>query len=191
MTIIGLTGSIGMGKSTTAAIFRAAGVPVHDADAAVHGLYAGAAVASLEAEFPGVSVDGRIDRGRLAEKLVGDPAKLARLEAIVHPLVRQQESAFLQQHAGRHAVLVLDIPLLLEVGGAARVDVVLVVSASTEVQRARVLARPGMTEEKFATLRARQMPDEEKRRRAHVVIDTGRGTFYAERCVTALLRALR
>jgi dephospho-CoA kinase len=191
MRVIGLTGSIGMGKSTTAAMFAARGVPVHDADAAVHRLYRGKAVAPLEAEFTGVTVGGVVDRARLAEHVVGDAGALARLEAIVHPLVRESEREFLAAaRAGGARLVVDDVPLLFEVGATDRVDIVLVVSADAAVQRSRVLSRPGMTEEKFAALLARQVPDDEKRRRAHFVIDSGRGFDAAGRAVTAILRAL-
>ncbi len=189
--VLGLTGSIGMGKSATAAMFRARGVPVHDADATVHALYAGAAVPLIEAAFPGTTADGRVDRTALAARVLGDDAAVTRLEAIVHPLVRAAETAFLRD-AVRSAVplVVLDVPLLFEKGNDARTDAVVVVSADPSVQKTRVLARPGMTEEKFEAILKRQMPDSEKRRRAHAVIDTGRGFEAAERQVDALLRAL-
>jgi len=191
MLVVGLTGSVGMGKSTTAGMFAAAGIPVHDADAAVHRLYAGPAVGPVEAAFPGVSEHGRIVRERLATRVLSDPAALGRLEAIVHPLVREAEAAFIQERrAAGHRVVLLDIPLLFEAGRAGDMDVVVVVSASAEVQRARVLARPGMTEAKFAALLARQLPDAEKRRRAHVAIDTGHGLEPARQQVEALVRAL-
>lgn len=191
MLVLGLTGSIAMGKSTTAGLFRAAGVPVHDADAAVHALYGGAAVAPVEAAFPGVAVDGRIDRERLAGRVVGDPAALARLEAIVHPLVRAAEADFLARAAAAGARrVVLDVPLLLETGGAARVDAVVVVTAPAEVQRERAMARPGMTEARLAAILARQMPDAEKRRRAHFLIDTSHGLDAAQRAVVGILRAV-
>jgi len=191
MLVVGLTGSVGMGKSTTAGMFAAAGIPVHDADAAVHRLYAGPAVGPVEAAFPGASEHGRIVRERLATRILSDPAALGRLEAIVHPLVREAEAAFIQERrAAGHRVVLLDIPLLFEAGRAGDMDVVVVVSASAEVQRARVLARPGMTEAKFAALLARQLPDAEKRRRAHVAIDTGHGLETARQQVEALVRAL-
>ena len=177
MLIIGLIGSIGMGKSTVAARFRVLGVPVCDADAEVHKLYEGPAVAPIEAAFPGTTANGKVDRQKLAEALIGDPDKFKRLEAIVHPLVVQAERAFLRAEAARGAaVAVLEIPLLLETGGERRVDYVVVVSAPAEAQRARVMARPGMTPEKLDHLLARQMPDAEKRKRADFVVDTG-GTF--------------
>ena len=191
MFVLGLTGSIAMGKSTTAGLFRAAGVPVHDADAAVHALYGGAAVAPVEVAFPGVAVDGRIDRERLAARVVGDPALLAQLEAIVHPLVRAAEGDFLARSAAAGARrVVLDVPLLLETGGEARVDAVVVVTAPAEVQRQRALSRPGMTEARLAAILARQMPDAEKRRRAHFLIDTSGGLDAARDAVTGILRAV-
>ncbi|MDQ0468066.1 dephospho-CoA kinase [Labrys wisconsinensis] len=187
--ILGLTGSIGMGKSATAAMFRGRGVPVHDADATVHALYAGAAVAPVEAAFPGVTAAGRIDRDRLAARVVGDAVAMRRLEAIVHPLVRTAEAAFLAAHQAAPLV-VLDIPLLFETGGERRCHAVAVVSAPAAVQRARVLARPGMTAERFERLLARQLPDAEKRCRAHAVIDTSRGFAAAQAQVDDLVRAL-
>ena len=191
MWVLGLTGSIGMGKSATARMFRALGVPVHDADAAVHALYRGAAVGPVEAEFPGVTRDGTIDRVALGARVLGDAEAMKRLEAIVHPLVRAAETDFLvKARDGGARLVVLDIPLLFETGGDGRVDAVAVVSASKDVQRARVLAREGMTDEKFATILAKQMPDEEKRRRAHFVIDTGRGIGAAEHQVEGIVRAL-
>ncbi|MFG1360766.1 dephospho-CoA kinase [Xanthobacter pseudotagetidis] len=191
MWTLGLTGSIGMGKSATAAMFRDLGVPVHDADAAVHLLYAGAAVAPVEAAFPGVTRDGAIDRPALSARVLNDAAAMARLEAIVHPLVRAEENKFLD--AARRAgarLAVLDIPLLFETGGDRRVDAVAVVSAPIAVQRARVLDRPGMTEARFEAILAKQMPDAEKRRRAHFVIDTGRGFEAARHQVEGVARAL-
>lgn len=173
MLVLGLTGSIGMGKSTTARFFAEAGVPVHDADAAVHRLYENEAVGRIEAAFPGTTRAGRVDRTRLSAQVVGDPDAIRRLEAIVHPLVRESETRFLTEAAGRGArVVVLDIPLLFETGGERRVDAVVVVSAPPEVQRARVLARAGMTDEKLATLLARQTADSEKRARAHFIVDS-------------------
>jgi dephospho-CoA kinase len=191
MLVLGLTGSIAMGKSTTAAMFRALGVPVHDADAAVHALYGAAAVAPVEAAFPGVVVGGRVDRQRLASIVVGDAAALARLEAIVHPLVRAAEREFLARAdaAGARRV-VLDVPLLFETGGAARVDAVVLVTAPAAVQRERALRRPGMTEERLAVILARQMSDAEKRRRAHFVIDTSGDFDIAARAVASIVRAV-
>jgi dephospho-CoA kinase len=191
MRVVGLTGSIGMGKSTTSAMFRARGVPVHDADRAVHRLYSGKAVAPLETAFPGVAANGAIDRAELAERVTGDPEALARLEAIVHPLVRESAAEFLEKcREPGHRLAVLDVPLLLETGGAERVDCIVVVTAAPEIQRARVLARPDMTEAKFAALLARQLPDAEKRRRAHFLVDSGRGFASAGRQVDAILAAL-
>lgn len=194
MIVLGLTGSIGMGKSTTAAMFAAEGAPVFDSDAAVHQLYAagGAAVAPVEAAFPGVVKQGAIDRAALSSRVLGDDAAIKRLEAIVHPLVKQAQLDFLQRNreAGT-AVVVLDIPLLLEGKGKRGVDKVVVVSAPEEVQRARVLARPGMTAQKFEAIRARQMPDAEKRARADFVIDTGCALEETRAQVRAVLDALR
>ncbi len=176
MIVLGLTGSIGMGKSTAAKMFADEGVPVHDSDEAVHRLYAGPAVPLVEAAFPGTVVDGAVDRGRLAQKVLGDAAALKRLEAIVHPLVRADADAFVERHrAAGAALVVLDIPLLFETGVRDRVDKVVVVSAPAAIQRERVLRRPGMSEEKLASILARQVPDEEKRRQADFVIDTGDG----------------
>lgn len=194
MIVLGLTGSIGMGKSTTAQMFAAEGVPVYDADAAVHTLYAkgGAAVALVEAAFPGVLVDGAIDRARLSQRVVGKPEALKTLEAIVHPLVGADRSGFFAAAAERGAdIVVLDIPLLYETGGDRKVDKVVVVSAPAEVQRQRVLARPGMDEAKFQAILARQTPDAEKRGRADFVIDTGQGLDHARQQVRDLLTRLR
>jgi dephospho-CoA kinase len=191
MFILGLTGSIGMGKSTTASFFAEAGVPVHDSDAAVHRLYQGDAVAPVEAAFQGVAVDGQIDRAKLAEQLIGKPDAIKRLEAIVHPLVRAATQRFVQAQAAKGArVILLDIPLLLETGGEKNVDAVVVVSSPPEVQHARVLARPGMTAEKLDALLARQMPDAEKRARAHFVVDTSRSFDSARAQVHGILRAI-
>jgi len=176
MFILGLTGSIGMGKSTTAKFFTEEGIPVHDADAAVHRLYEGEAVAAVEAAFPGTTANGKVDRAKLAARVVGDEAARKRLEALVHPLVRESEKKFLADALARAVpIVVLDIPLLYETGGEKRVDAVVVVSAPPEVQRDRVLARPGMTPERFAALQAAQVPDAEKCRRADFVVDTGLG----------------
>jgi dephospho-CoA kinase len=189
--LLGLTGSIGMGKSTTSAMFRAEGVPVYDADQAVHRLYAGAAAAEIEAAFPGVVVEGVVDRTKLSAAVLGRPEALARLEAIIHPLVRGEEQAFLAQCRKDGAdVAVLDIPLLFETGGEGRCDAVVVVTAPAEVQRARVLARPGITEDKLEAILARQMPDTEKRRRAHFLVDTSRGLLAAQRQVHSILVAV-
>ncbi len=189
--VLGLTGSIGMGKSATAAIFRRLGVPVHDADAAVHRLYEGEAAPLIEAAFPGTAPAGAVDRAVLSKAVIGSPERMATLEAIVHPLVRREEERFLEKAvAAQAAVAVLDIPLLFETGGEARCDAVLVVTAAPAVQRERVLARPDMSEEKFAAILAKQMPDAEKRRRAHFLVDTGRGFASAEQQVGGILRAL-
>ena len=189
--VLGLTGSIGMGKSTTAQMFRDLGCPVHDADAEVHALYAGEAVAPVAALFPDVVVDGRIDRARLAGHVLGHPENLARLEAVIHPLVRARENAFLARaRAEQRPLAVLDVPLLFETGGAARCDGILVVTAPPDVQRSRVLARPGMTEQRLADILARQMPDAEKRARATFVVDTGQGMDIARQQVEAIVRQL-
>jgi dephospho-CoA kinase len=188
MFIIGLTGSIGMGKSTTAKFFAEAGVPVHDADAAVHKLYEGEAVAPIEQAFPGVTSSGKVDREKLAQRVLGDPAALARLEAIVHPLVRASSDRFLAEAQKSGApVVVLDIPLLFETNGEDRVDAIVVVSAPPEVQRARMLARPGMTLEKFEAILRKQMPDAEKRARADFVVDSSQGLDSARAQVHAIL----
>jgi dephospho-CoA kinase len=189
--VLGLTGSIGMGKSTTSDLFRERGVAVHDADAAVHALYRGRAVAPIEAAFPGVVANGEVDRQKLSAAVLGDPEALRRLEAIIHPLVRAEEEAFLRRSGREGAGLaVLDIPLLLETGGEVRCDAVLVVSAPADVQRQRVLSRPAMTEEKLAAILARQVPDAEKRRHAHFIVDTSRGLLAARRQVGSILSAL-
>ncbi|WP_376702619.1 dephospho-CoA kinase [Mesorhizobium sp. ISC25] len=191
MIVLGLTGSIGMGKSTTAKMFAEAGVPVHDSDEAVHRLYAGKAAPLVEAAFPGTTRSGAVDRAALAERVLGDTAALKRLEAIIHPLVRADADAFLAENRAAGAPLaVLDIPLLFETGGRDRVDKVVVVTAPPEVQRARVLARPGMNKEKLASILARQVPDAEKRRRADFVIDTGQGFDAARAAVKAIIAEL-
>jgi dephospho-CoA kinase len=191
MLVLGLTGSVGMGKSTTAGFFVEAGAPVHDADAAVHRLYAGEAVALIEAAFPGTTSGGTVDRTLLARRVLGDPVALKRLEAIVHPLVQASERRFLADAEARgDKVVVLDIPLLFETGGDARVDAVVVVSAPAAVQRARVLERPGMTAEKFEAILSQQMPDAEKRRRADFVVDTSQGSEAARAQVRAVLAAV-
>jgi dephospho-CoA kinase len=191
MIVLGLTGSIGMGKSTTAKMFVDEGVPVHDADETVHRLYAGVAAPLIEARFPGTVVAGAVDRERLGRAVLGDAQAMRDLEAIVHPLVRADSEAFLARHRAAGAPLVvLDIPLLFETGGRDRVDEVLVVTAPAQVQRERVLARPGMTEEKFAAILARQVPDAKKRAEADHVIDTGAGMAAAQRLVKALVARL-
>jgi dephospho-CoA kinase len=190
MVVLGLTGSLGMGKSTTARFFAEAGVPVFDADAAVHRLYAGEAAAAIEVAFPGTTEGRGVDRAKLARAVLSDPAALARLEAIVHPLVRREELRFIEaaDQAGAR-VAVLDIPLLFETGRHSLVDAVVVVSAPSEVQRARAFERPGMTEEKFRALLAKQMPDAEKRRQADFVVDSSQGKDSARAQVHAILRA--
>ena len=191
MIVLGLTGSIGMGKTTTAELFAEAGLPVHSADAAVHALYAGAAAPAIEAAFSGTLKDGVVDRERLGQKVLGDPEALKRLEAIVHPLVREAEAAFLEAARNNGApAAILDIPLLFETGGERRFDRVVVVSAPFEVQRERVLARPGMSEAKFHAILQKQVPDAEKRARADFVVDTSRGIEAAREEVGAILRAL-
>ncbi len=194
MITVGLTGSIGMGKSTTAAMFAAEGVPIYDADAEVHALYAkgGAAVEPLAAAFPGVVVDGAVDRALLSQRVVGKPEELKRLETIVHPLVGMSRVGFFEKAVAAGAdIVILDIPLLFETGGETRMDAVVVVSAPADVQRQRVLARPGMDEAKLDAILARQTPDAEKRARAHFVIDTGQGLDHARAQVREVLRVLR
>jgi dephospho-CoA kinase len=191
MLILGLTGSIGMGKSTAAQMFADEGIPVHEADQAVHRLYAGDGAPAVEQAFPGTMVDGNDDRERLAQRVLGDPAALARLEAIVHPLVRDAEHRFILHSAKSGArIAVLDIPLLLETGGQSRVDAVIVVSAPADLQRQRVLSRPNMSPEKLDAILAKQMPDAEKRRRAHFVVDTSRSFDFARHRVRGILRAV-
>jgi dephospho-CoA kinase len=194
MIVIGLTGSIGMGKTETGRMFERLGVPVFDADKAVHQLYGpdGAAVAPIEAAFPGVVVDGAVDRAALAARVLGDDAAVRRLEAIVHPLVQQMRARFVEaaREEGRDMVVV-DIPLLFETGGETRVDRTVVVSAPPAVQRQRVLARPGMTEAKFQAILARQMPDEEKRKRANFVVDSSVGLDHAFAQVERIVASLR
>lgn len=176
MRIIGLTGSIGMGKSTTLQMFADEGVPVYDADAAVHAVYAGEAVGVVEAAFPGTTADGKVDRQKLSARVLGDPEALKKLEKIVHPLLAAHRKKFLDdaERAGASVVL-MDVPLLFETGGEKRMDAVIVVTASAELQRERVLARDNMTAEKLDAILSRQMPDAEKRRRADFVVDTSRG----------------
>ncbi|MGZ8389033.1 MAG: dephospho-CoA kinase [Rhodoplanes sp.] len=191
MIVIGLTGSLGMGKSATALMFAEAGVPVHDADATVHRLYEGDAVEPIQAAFPGVTSTGRIDREKLGARVLNDAAALKRLEAIVHPLVRREEERFLAEAEARGArCALLDIPLLFEMGADQRVDVVVVVSAPFEEQRRRVLRRPGMTAERFESLLVKQLPDAEKRQRADFVVDTSQGFDSARAQVRAILQNL-
>ena len=194
MIRLGLTGSIGMGKSTTAQMFAEAGVPVYDADAEVHRLYAagGAAVTPVGEAFPGVVRDGAIDREALGARVLGDPEALKRLQSIVYPLMGQNRLEFFARAEAAGAdLVVLDIPLLYETGGEANVDAVVVASAPAQVQRARVLARPGMTEEKFTQILAKQTPDAEKRARADFVVDTGQGLDHARAQVLHIIEAMR
>jgi dephospho-CoA kinase len=195
MIVLGLTGSVGMGKSTAAAMLRRLGVPVHDSDAVVHRLLApgGAAVPAVAAAFPGVSDKaGGIDRGTLGARVFGDGRALKRLERIVHPLVRQSQARFLKEaRARRTPLVVLDIPLLFETGGEKRCDAVVVVSAPPWVQRARVMARPNMTEARFRAILEKQMPDHEKRRRADYVVMSGLGRAVTYRRLMRLVQTLR
>lgn len=192
MIIVGLTGSIGMGKSTTAALFAEQGIPVSDSDRVVHDLYRGEAVPLIAAAFPDVIEGGVIDRNKLSENLAKNPANFKILEGIVHPLVRSRERAFLDGARDSGAdVAVLDIPLLFETGAQDRVDVVVVVSCDPELQKERVLERPGMTEEKFDLILSRQVPDKEKRARADFVVDTGHGIESARSQVDEIISILR
>lgn len=192
MFLLGLTGSMGMGKSAAAARFRTGGVPVFDADRAVHELYAGTAVKPIESVFPGTTSPAGVDRDKLSQALLAAPEKFARLEAIVHPLVRALEADFLAEEAERGTrLVVLEIPLLYETGFDKLIDAVAVVSAPPSVQAERVLARPGMTPEKLAQLLARQMPDEEKRRRADFIVDTGGTLAQTDQQIDSLIALLR
>ena len=192
MFILGLTGSIGMGKTATAKMFAEEGVPVQDADAAVHALYEGKATPLIEAAFPGTTADGKVDRVKLGTMVIGKPEAMAKLEKIVHPLVAQERDGFLAGAAQAGAdIVVLDIPLLYETGSDINCDAVVVVSAPAEVQRGRVLARPGMTEERFAAILAKQMPDADKRARADFVVDTSRGFDSARQQVREILAQVR
>ena len=176
MIVLGLTGSIGMGKSTTATLFAEAGVPVYDADAAVHRLYESEAAPAIEAAFPGTTAQGKVDRNKLSARVVHDSAAMRKLEEIVHPMLGASRQKFLDDAEQSGApVAVVDVPLLFETGGEKRVDAVVVVTTTAELQRERILARSNMTEEKLAALLARQMPDAEKRKRAHFVVDTSHG----------------
>jgi dephospho-CoA kinase len=176
MIILGLTGSIGMGKSTTAKLFAEAGVPVYDADATVHRLYEGEAVPFIEAAFPGTTVDGKVDRTRLSARVVHDPAAIKQLEQVVHPMLGASRQKFLEEAEQSGAlVAVVDVPLLYETGGEKRVDAVVVVTTSPEIQRERILARDNMTGEKLDAILTRQLPDAEKRKRADFVVDTSHG----------------
>jgi len=191
MIVIGLTGSIGMGKSTTASMFADFGVPVHDSDEAVHRLYAGKAAPLVEEAFPGVVQHGIVDRALLARQVLGNPEALKKLESIIHPLVRADADAFVERHrAAGTPLVVLDIPLLFETGGRDRVNRVVVVSAPAEIQRDRVLARPGMTEEKFSRILARQVPDADKRRQADFIVETGQGLEAARSSVEKIIATL-
>lgn len=194
MITVGLTGSIGMGKSTTAAMFADAGIPVYDADAAVAELYlaGGAAVAPLEAAFPGVTKDGAVDREALRQRVLGNDEAMARLNAVVHPLLGQDRTTFFAQAEAQSAdMVVLDIPLLFETGGQRNMDAVVVVTAPADVQRARVLARPGMNPERLDAILARQLPDAEKRAQADFIIDTGHGLEAAREQVAEVIAAMR
>ena len=191
MFILGLTGSIGMGKSTTAKFFAEAGVPVYDADAAVHRLYEGEATSAIEAAFPGTTANGKVDRDRLAKSVLGDAAAIKRLEAIVHPRVAGARERFLAEAERSGApVVVLDIPLLFETGGDRRCDAVVVVSAPADMQRLRAFERPGMSEGKLTAIMANQVPDEDKRRRADFVVDTSQGFDHARAQVRDILKAV-
>lgn len=188
MRILGLTGSIGMGKSTTAKLFAEAGVPVYDADAAVHQLYEGEAVPAIEAAFPGTTVNGKVDRPKLSARVVHDPAAIKQLEQIVHPMLgASRQKFFANAEAAEVPVVVLDIPLLFETGGEKRVDAVVVVSTSPELQRERVLARGTMDEAKLDAIIAKQTPDAEKRQRADFVVDTSHGLEPVRAQITHIL----
>lgn len=192
MLIIGLTGSIGMGKSTVAERFRQCGVPVCDADALVHQLYDSKAVAPIEAAFPGTTAEGKVDRTKLAKAVLGDARGLQRLESIVHPLVHAAERDFLRAaYEAGEPMAVLEIPLLFETGGNVRVDVTIVVSAPEDVQRERVMQRPGMTAAKLTAILARQMSDAEKRRRADFIVDTGTSLEASHAQVDTIIKTLR
>lgn len=192
--LVGLTGSIGMGKTETGKMFSSLGIPLYDADAAVHRLYehGGAAVPKIAEAFPGCVTDGRIDRDRLGARVTNNPDAFRALEAIVHPLVAQEQRKFVESAAEAGAdMVVLDIPLLFETGGHARMDAIVVVSAPADVQRVRVLERPGMTEEKLEAILGRQTADAEKRAKAHFVIETDKGLDHAFEQVKQVVRALR
>lgn len=194
MLTIGLTGSIGMGKSTTAAMFREAGIPVYDADAAVADLYVkgGAAVEPLEAAFPGVTKDGAVDREALRQRVLGDDEAMAKLNSIVHPLVGMSRMGFFAEaQAAKADMVILDIPLLFETGGNANMDAVVVASAPAEMQRERVLAREGMTQARLDDILKRQTPDAEKRARADFIVDTGQGLEHARTQVREIIATLR
>jgi len=191
MFILGLTGSLAMGKSATAKMFVEEGVPVHDADAVVHKLYEGEATPLIEAAFPGTTANGKVDRDKLAQRVLGDAAAIKKLEAIVHPLVYAASAKFLAEAERSGApVAVLDVPLLFETGGDKRCDAVAVVSAPAEMQRERAFRRPGMSDDKLAAILAKQMPDAEKRRRADFVVDTSQGFDHARAQVRDILKAV-
>jgi dephospho-CoA kinase len=188
MFVLGLTGSLGMGKSTTARFFAEEDIPLHDADAVVHQLYEGEATPLIEAAFPGTTTGSKVDRDKLAKEVLGDAAAIKKLENIIHPLVGRAETRFLDEAARKGAaVVVLDIPLLFETGAEGRCDAVVVVSAPAEVQRIRAFERPGMTEEKFEAILVKQMPDAEKRARADFVVDTSKGFDAARAQVREIL----
>ena len=190
MLVLGLTGSIGMGKSTTARFFADEGVPVLDADATVHAFYENEAVPLIEKEFPGTTHAGKVDRKKLGSAVIGNAQALKKLEGIVHPLYRRAERDFLAKaDAAGKPVVVLDVPLLLETGGAERVDAVVVATAPAEMQKARLLEREGMTLEKFLALLEKQMPDAEKRAKADFLVDTSKGFDSAREQVRAILKA--
>jgi dephospho-CoA kinase len=190
MLVLGLTGSIGMGKSTTARLFSEAGIPVYDADAAVHAIYEGEAAPVIEATFPGTTVDGKVDREKLSAKVVHDTAAMKRLEEIVHPMLHVYRRAFLEQaERSGAAVAVVDVPLLFETGGEQDVDAVVVVTTTTDVQRERIMARNNMTSEKLEAILARQLPDAEKRIRADFVVDTSHGLDHVRAQIREILAA--
>jgi dephospho-CoA kinase len=190
MLVLGLTGSIGMGKSTTAKLFADAGVPVYDADATVHKIYEGEAAPVIEAAFPGTTTNGKVDRASLSAKVVHDPAAMKRLEQIVHPMLRAHHQQFLDDaEASGAPIAVVDVPLLFETGGETRVDAVVVVTTAPEVQRERILARDNMTPDKLDAILARQMPDAEKRRRADFVVDTSHGLDPVRQRIREILEA--
>ncbi len=190
MLVLGLTGSIGMGKSTTARLFSEAGIPVYDADAAVHAIYEGKAAPVIEATFPGTTVDGKVDREKLSAKVVHDTAAMKRLEEIVHPMLHVYRRAFLEQaERSGAAVAVVDVPLLFETGGEQDVDAVVVVTTTPDVQRKRIMARNNMTSEKLEAILARQLPDAEKRTRADFVVDTSHGLDHVRAQIREILAA--
>ncbi|MFZ1814863.1 MAG: dephospho-CoA kinase [Rhizobiaceae bacterium] len=191
MIIVGLTGSIAMGKSTTAQMFRDFGIPVHDADAVVHRLYEGKAVPLIENAFPGAVKEGRVDRVALSQQVLGKPEQLKLLESLIHPLVHAEERLFLEEaERNGEKIVILDIPLLFEVGGEKRVDVIVVVTADVKIQEQRALQRPGMTRARLAQILARQMPDAEKRNRADFLVDTSEGMDSARGQVRAIIDKL-